>query len=188
VDGAAWGSISFGRRLLKYNYFRDYDPQTGRYVQSDPIGLRGGLNTYAYVGGNPLSYADPTGELFFLVFGLAFTGGSVSTTTAAVGSLALLGGVGYVLSQSNKPTASSNVTPFPPGSVLNPGTAGPADPSVRIPTGMPQICRLVNENENGCVYECPDGSMMMLLKGQECPQGPCKPTASSTKNPGRFSP
>lgn len=46
---------------LHYNYFRDYDPTLGRYIESDPIGLRGGLNTYGYVGGNPNSWFDRKG-------------------------------------------------------------------------------------------------------------------------------
>ncbi|ALN78613.1 RHS repeat-associated core domain-containing protein [Lysobacter antibioticus] len=44
-----------------YNYFRDYDPATGRYLQSDPIGLAAGISTYAYVGSSPLDGVDPLG-------------------------------------------------------------------------------------------------------------------------------
>jgi RHS repeat-associated protein len=46
---------------LYYNYFRDYDPTTGRYPQPDPIGLMGGVSLYGYVGGDPMTRIDPLG-------------------------------------------------------------------------------------------------------------------------------
>ena len=46
---------------MVYNYFRSYDPSTGRYLESDPIGLAAGLNTYSYVSNRPTMRTDKYG-------------------------------------------------------------------------------------------------------------------------------
>ena len=55
---------------LNYNMNRDYDPATGRYIETDPIGQYAGVNTYGYVHANPISRADPGGLLDVYVGGL----------------------------------------------------------------------------------------------------------------------
>jgi len=57
------GQVFDGQAGLHYNMARDYDPAVGRYVESDPIGLQGGINTFAYALSNPSYQFDPLGLL-----------------------------------------------------------------------------------------------------------------------------
>ena len=62
---------------LHYNYFRYYEPETGRYISPDPIGLAAGMNVWGYVRQNPVSFTDPTGE-FAIVGAIVGVGFEVS--------------------------------------------------------------------------------------------------------------
>jgi RHS repeat-associated protein len=68
---------------LYYNANRTYDPQTGRYLQSDPIGLMGGINSYAYTGSNPISGIDPLGLATLVITSGSYIGNPAGHTALA---------------------------------------------------------------------------------------------------------
>jgi len=92
-ETAPTGSITLNLRFpgqyfdaetgLHYNYFRDYEPGTGRYVESDPIGLRGGSNTFGYALQNPGRTFDEYGGQASTAFGQAIGAGGAATAGAA---------------------------------------------------------------------------------------------------------
>ncbi len=119
---------------LHYNYFRDYDPASGRYVQSDPIGLEGGVNTYAYVGGNPLSLVDSLG-LNAAAPAIPYPGTGVGTGIGT-GLGGLLGWCGRLLG--------------PLGLLLTPSSTSPCDT-----IDKPSICAMDREAAYAqCVHDC----------------------------------
>jgi RHS repeat-associated protein len=70
-----------------YNYFRDYDPSVGRYATSDPIGLKGGINTYAYAFSDPLKWSDPDGRTPpALALALGLAKGCITGCAAGMGA------------------------------------------------------------------------------------------------------
>ncbi|UTW11525.1 RHS repeat-associated core domain-containing protein [Marinobacterium rhizophilum] len=78
---------------LYYNYYRNYDPAMGRYMESDPIGLLGGLNGYSYVDANPLIRFDSLGLWSFNMEAYFGIGGGVSIAYSD-GTLEVLGKIG----------------------------------------------------------------------------------------------
>jgi RHS repeat-associated protein len=62
----AYGVMTEPSGLL-YMRARYYDPDTGRFLSEDPLGLEGGVNLYVYAGNNPVMFVDPEGEIAVLV-------------------------------------------------------------------------------------------------------------------------
>jgi len=125
---------------LHYNYFRYYNPQTGRYITPDPIGLEGGINLFAYVdsvgkppseanlytytGNNPVNYIDPSGLWGVGIIGQASAG--VGLGAGAIGTISGGGGVfwgnGLNLGAFNTGGAFAGIGPYGPRYPDTPGS------------------------------------------------------------------
>jgi len=81
-----------GETGLYYYRARYYDPSLGRFLSEDPIGLAGGINLYAYVGGNPVNWVDPTGLWF----------GADDVITGPVDEIIVLGGLSILAMTGNE--------------------------------------------------------------------------------------
>jgi RHS repeat-associated protein len=142
-----------------YNYFRDYDPTTGRYVESDPIGLGSGVNTYAYAEDDPKMVTDRLGLDTAMctrkLSGFPFRAGPLYHQYVCVGNSK----TGY----SCKGLGPSGSNPF--------NTPG----KIESDSYKPSACSTIQPN-NKCVEECikkkfaapPPNYSVDLSQGENC--------------------
>ena len=124
-----WGSQD-------YNYFRYYDPSTGRYLSSDPIGLGGGLNTYLYANANSVRYTDPLG---------LFTGVLPAPAAPPVGATGSPDGAGRERAPRNFKQLGRELRDL----LFNEDGNDPADSPIAPPAEEPKQCN----DDKKCWFE-----------------------------------
>lgn len=134
---------------LHYNWNRDYDPRIGKYIQSDPIGLAGGLNTYAYVEGDPIFYTDPKG-----LKGLR-SGGTIYRGTGDMAGQIWIG-------NQQRDGAIQNYDSLQRRAQDKWGN------DLIIPRDGNPVCRTVCPNAGGTCRPLPNGSLLGTTSGDGC--------------------
>ena len=160
---------------VHYNYFRDYDPALGRYVESDPIGLQGGLATYSYVSGDPLAMIDPSAEspaaviLGLRLYCMRFPRQCVAAAVALEESMRHI--MNKIIQCWDNPGEGWRPTTDKPCQLVISANLGPV-PEVR-PNYVSRVC----------IYQCADGSYFSrsLTNALGCPQ---QLTKNSKRDPG----
>ncbi|MCF6189490.1 MAG: hypothetical protein L3J51_03340 [Cocleimonas sp.] len=109
-----------------YNYLRDYDPQSGRYITSDPIGLAGGINTYSYAYQNPTKYIDRDGRVAFVLVPLIPVAVEGLTVAKVFFSAAVLS-AGIAITAHNNATRPYEII-YDPNKPIGPQLPGWIDP------------------------------------------------------------